>query len=196
MHQHDQTWALLLAGSKTWFVAPHDFDFNQTGNDYGKYQSFTKLAAKSDFQQCTQQESELVIVPAGWPHATFNLEHWTLGFGGQGRTRQSEYAAMVGDIAALEALGDADPKAIASFRPLFMAASVGNCAVIKWLVTRGSKVTTKNKEGLQSMHLAAQGGHCAVIELLASLGSKIAAKKQGWFKADAYGSRSRPPSCG
>ena len=92
-HQHWQTWGLLLAGQKTWYVSPPG-KTPRHPHRYSDESTLSTLAtARGGLLRCLQEEGEIVFLPKDWWHATFNKADWNLAIGGQGRIEGGIYDA-------------------------------------------------------------------------------------------------------
>ena len=95
-HQHRQTWGLLLAGRKVWYVAPP----LQLSVPPFRHKEEAELEGISSLQRCEQEEGEVVYLPRDWWHATFNKADWNLAIGGQGQIAGSAFQANRGELDA------------------------------------------------------------------------------------------------
>jgi ankyrin repeat protein len=76
-----------------------------------------------------------------------------------------------GDTAAVEALLDTDPRALArgdeqGMTPLLWAAVQGDVALVHLLLARGADAGVRDSRGATALMLAAERGHLAVVRLL------------------------------
>jgi ankyrin repeat protein len=84
-------------------------------------------------------------------------------------------AVRRGDLPAVEALLDADPRALGrgdaqGMTPLLWAAFQGDAEVARVLLARGADAGVKDPRGATALMLAAEGGHLAVVRLLVPSG--------------------------
>ncbi len=80
-------------------------------------------------------------------------------------------AVRRGDLSAVEALLDADPRALGrgdaqGMTPLLWAAFQGAAELARVLLARGADAGVKDPRGATALMLAAEGGHLAVVRLL------------------------------
>jgi hypothetical protein len=112
-HRHDASWLALLSGLKLWCFMP------PTKPPRSAHQrcSAEALLCDPNVTVCVQRPGDLVVVPRGWWHATYNLstdhaggcEHddtakcVAVGFGGLASSPGLHWQAAEGDVEALEA---------------------------------------------------------------------------------------------
>ena len=167
LHNHYRTWAASMAGTKLWYVAPPN-NLPIRPNIYHHEQELES----AKLLRCSQEQGDIVYLPAGWWHATFNKGDWVLTVGGQEQSEGTVYDAAAGDAAALR-LGNV------SVEHLSAAAGNGHTAVLELLSTKGVNLSSRDKEGLAPAHAAARHGHKAVLELLSTKGVKLSSKCKG-----------------
>jgi ankyrin repeat protein len=114
--------------------------------------------------------------------------------------KQMLSAALTGDVAAVAALLDADPRLcdLADRSPerrsvLHHAAGRGDVAVVELLLAAGAGVDKRSHDGSTPLHAAAAGGHLAVVRVLVAAGADVAARASGgygpWSAASHHGHR-------
>lgn len=120
-HSHGISWSALASGVKLWLLHPPN------GVKFG-----TSLMDVPGSLRCWQYATDVVVVPAGWWHATYNKSPWTVAFGGQGEWGAGALgvAARLGRDQDLQAL---TPRDLAGDL-LAMAARGGHASTVKLLL--------------------------------------------------------------
>jgi ankyrin repeat protein len=168
LHAHEATWALALSGKKNWFVAPP----RELPVRPHTHFSEEFLAKVPELQRCAQREGEIVYLPAGWWHATFAKDDWTLTLGGQGLSRGSMYHAARGDVEALQKASVTAEGAVGASMAS-AAAEGGHTAVLKYLAAEGVDLSRADEAGKTPTFRAVQNSHADVLDFLASQGVSI-----------------------
>merc|ERR1712196_283370 len=127
---------------------------------------------------------EIVYFGDRQPHATCNLEKFTLGIGGQGHIENWPpliQASYKGDVtAAYEAAGATEIDAVISSGRLAgqtaiqRAAQMGNVDIVAFLL--GKRVDT-NLGTMDILHAAVDMGHIAVVKLLTQKAGYVAVEQ-------------------
>ena len=170
-HQHDESWLALVTGSKEWRLfppggppPPHAHERVAAGD----------IDAQADgMLAVTQHASEVLYLPAGWWHATWNTEGLTVGVGGMGFIGGGELERLVraGSVAQLAAALGAGAEPEPEARPLSaVAAEVGRLEMLRWLSGRCEQSLQQRDQAQASvLHWAAAGGTDAHAECVAWL---------------------------
>lgn len=182
-HIHDETWLALLVGSKAWWVAPESF----TSADLPQGEPCTLLGngssvfeLPSDILFCVQLPGEIVYFGDDHPHATCNLEAFTLGIGAQGHTETWPPLAQVahrGDVATVRRLLDDGSAADLNIpigikggflgqTPFHRALQSGHADLVESMLSKRAQATTAGSQGVSPMHIVVQFGYVSLLQLL------------------------------
>lgn len=103
MHRHKEAWLAQVAGRKMWWLAPPaprdggvqnstghpPFPYKDLSLEEGSWpcawllrRSLVPVAAP--VFQCMQRPGDVLVLPAGWWHATCSLDYFNVAVGGQG----------------------------------------------------------------------------------------------------------------
>lgn len=159
MHQHFMSWLGLLAGSKRWFVFPPEKDMEGFSH---RHHSRRALRQAPGVKTCLQRAGDIVVLPGGWWHATFDEDEWTFGLGAQQYDPEDDettFAASIGNLSHLK-------KARATNALLKIAAEHGHNEAVHLLVKR--KASPK-----EALHTACHKGHLTVVETLLQLRANV-----------------------
>lgn len=152
LHQHFMSWLGLLAGAKRWLVFPPRLSTEL--EDFAHlHQPQEELAKLPGAMSCVQQEGDVVILPGGWWHATYDRKEWTLGLGAQQynpNDDEQHYAASIGNVSFLK-------KVKATNALLKQAAEYGHTEAVQLLLKAPLEDT---------LHTACHKGHVPVVNLL------------------------------
>eukprot|EP00435_Cladocopium_sp_Y103_P033078 s1240_g8.t1 len=152
LHQHFMSWLGLLAGAKRWLVFPPRLSTEL--EDFAHlHQPQEELAKLPGAMSCVQQEGDVVILPGGWWHATYDRKDWTLGLGAQQynpNDDEQHYAASIGNVSFLK-------KVKATNALLKQAAEYGHTEAVQLLLKAPLEDT---------LHTACHKGHVPVVNLL------------------------------
>lgn len=170
-HRHKETWLAQLQGRKLWLLIPG-------GRRPPALPPWRYLIERpSCLVCCVLHPGEVMFLPTGWWHATWNLDEFSLAVGWEGGA-SSEWSSQMhaiadGDVARLASLAEAD-------------GGLGE-------VTQ------------EMVELAARGGHVDVLEMLDGLGGReiimqdpaaaaVAAARGGHIRVLDFLARRHPPS--
>lgn len=156
----------LITGEKWWFVFPPQKDPPIKPH---KHHSKEVLEAAAGAQSCLQKASEVVALPQGWWHATFDSTAWTIGLGGQAWPDAEiepnggilNHLAGIGSIAGVLEFGTG-----ALTAPLRIATMHGHWQLVEELLKRSGDVRATDSGGRTLLHWAAAQGHARVIDVL------------------------------
>eukprot|EP00434_Breviolum_minutum_P024758 symbB.v1.2.021866.t1/scaffold1883.1/size97200/5 len=153
LHQHFLSWLGLLAGAKRWFVFPPG-QSGELEDIAHRHQSAADLAKIPGASSCVQNAGDVVILPGGWWHATFDRADWTFGLGAQQYNPNDDerhYAASIGNVSYLK-------KVKATNALLKQAAEYGHKEAVELLAVKAPMEDT--------LHTASHKGHVPVVEAL------------------------------
>jgi len=117
-HTHGQTWLAALVGRKRWFLyQPGQASSHVRGHPLYSASAWAcnvlpHLPPEKRPLTILQEPGEILYVPAGWAHATVNLDD-VLGFGRQSPLSEAagDHAALAKGIALGSPVSEADPEA-------------------------------------------------------------------------------------
>eukprot|EP00039_Didymoeca_costata_P021951 m.345813 g.345813 ORF g.345813 m.345813 type:complete len:463 (-) comp27391_c0_seq1:34-1422(-) len=99
-HNHGDAWLAQIRGSKLWLLYdPEKWPAENKTIALGKYpQVISKVIAstESDVRLCVVEEGDVIVVPRGWHHATFNLQE-TVAVGMQANFRPPIMASKISE---------------------------------------------------------------------------------------------------
>lgn len=157
LHSHGMTWIGLLAGTKDWYVFPPGQNVDQFLH---KFHSQKELRNAPGVRRCVQHTSDIVILPYGWFHATFDTSDWTVGFGAQTYPAPDWPASEAGFAASSGNTSDsALPSSEFSSGLLALAARSGHSAAVERMLRE--KVPYGS-----ALHQASRSGHVEVVNTM------------------------------
>lgn len=179
-HQHDETWFMLLAGKKAWWVADNS-TYMKVVESIDPCQLLGAAHLPAGIKFFVQQPGDLLYLPSGVPHATVNLDTFTFGLGSQGHTETWPMllrAAQRGDVDAVRELA-ARGEQVDAVNPdgenaLHRAALRGDLEMANVLLgeDRG-KLLIANRKGNEPIHIAATHGHVPLAAVLLEKRSSV-----------------------
>lgn len=198
-HRHDETWQVLLAGRKAWWLTPGETLPEGSGGD--PCVALARVAAGEalppEARLCVQQQGEVMYFGDQLNHATCNLDEFVLGVGAQGRADAwppLQRAARNGDAAAvrrlLEEVGDADARDARGNTALHRAVAGGHLAVVALLVGAGADVNLRDESSKHAMLASAERGDLELVRFLVEAGTPVRRKDKGSAQAVHWASLS------
>ncbi|CAE8629705.1 unnamed protein product [Polarella glacialis] len=192
-HRHAETWQLLLAGLKAWWISPGDLEKEISGGQpcAALRHEQARRGPRSEGDQkvpwlCVQHPGEAVYFGNNFPHATCNLEPFVLGLGAQGRTEgwiPLHRAAHQNDTATLQRIieetGEVDAVDQEGSSALHRAAAMGHLAAVSLLVSAGANLRSKDREGKNAATMAAERGDLTLLRFLSDAGTPVKRKDGG-----------------
>ncbi|CAJ1414029.1 unnamed protein product [Effrenium voratum] len=194
-HQHSETWQLLLAGAKAWWLAKPGTDLDKLllGDpcEALRHVKGAAPAKRSGLGEepwlCVQLPGEAVYFGDNFPHATCNLQSFVLGYGAQGLSSAwpaLHRAAHQNDLDLLQRLLEEKPAEVnrrdaSRFTPLMRGASAGHLAVLRRLVAAGARLEPMDAEGKSAAAMAAERGDLAALRFLADADAKLWRQERG-----------------
>lgn len=186
-HSHAETWQMLLAGYKAWWLANDDKVVLPTpiegdGDPCAALPSVLPRAksSRNGTRLCVQHPGDIFFFGNQTPHATCNLADFVLGVGAQGRSDAwppLHRAAWRGDVKAslqlIESSDDLDARDVTASSPLHRAVIAGHLPVAKLLVGAGADLRMRDQEGKHPLLMAAERGNDAMLNFLAESGAPL-----------------------
>lgn len=166
-HRHNESWLAQLRGRKAWLLVPPDADRPVALPPWWYLKE-----RPPDLMVCVLHPGEVLFLPSGWWHATWNLDDFTVAFGWEGGA-----SAVWGP--EMHAIADGDMKRLihwglhsadrATSAMAELAARGGHTEVLRWLLREDADVGL-GENGTPAALKAARGGHLAVLEILLRCG--------------------------
>lgn len=183
-HAHAETWQLLIAGLKAWWIGPPG-SAGLGGRDPcaalpRSQDAMLRSKEAVKLALCVQHVGEAIYFGNTMPHATCNLERFVLGVGAQGHAGDwptIHYAARANDTAevrrSVESEGDVDAVDAQGSTPLHQAVAGGHLATVSLLVGAGASLRKRDREGKHALISAAERGDLEVVRFLLDAGAPL-----------------------
>lgn len=165
-HRHNESWLAQIRGRKVWLMIPD-------GERPPALPPWRYLVDRPEIMLCCiLQPGEILFLPKGWWHATWNLDEFTLGVGWEG-------GASISWSDEMHAIADGDAERLAGTKPsaecvvtpamVELAARSGDVDVLRELLRLGADVVL-SRDAAPAAVAAARSGHLPVLQLLANQG--------------------------
>eukprot|EP00930_Biecheleria_cincta_P032073 TRINITY_DN22255_c0_g2_i1.p1 TRINITY_DN22255_c0_g2~~TRINITY_DN22255_c0_g2_i1.p1 ORF type:complete len:597 (-),score=108.42 TRINITY_DN22255_c0_g2_i1:5-1759(-) len=190
-HTHVETWQLLLAGLKAWWISSPGADLDRDLGEDPCTALRTADPTSSSLPRvkreggkpllCVQRPGEVMYFGDQMPHATCNLESFVLGIGAQGSSEpwasELHRAAHRNDTARIQRIieegGELNAYDHEARTALHRAVAMGHAAAADLLVSAGAGLRAKDREGKNAAAMAAERGDLRLLQHLTEAGCPV-----------------------
>ncbi len=177
LHTHDRAWVTQIAGRKMWLLAaPNALGLPEEVHPCSLLKTLREAdsppASLSNVHFCEVGPGETIYVPAKWYHGTCNMENFTLGVGGRGKSPLQQIDCLYCNLVPLQIALEWDIDLAAAVHSeglglLHTSAKVSCISVMKYLIQFRARV---NAEAMNRpatpLWVGAKYGHMEVAKLL------------------------------
>ncbi|CAJ1443145.1 unnamed protein product, partial [Effrenium voratum] len=171
LHRHNESWLAQIEGRKAWILVPPD---SPRPTEKAPWQYFSERPGRS--QVCVVLPGEILFVPRGWWHGTWNLDDsFAVGWEAAEFPSEAVAAVLKNDSDALQRLEGEE-----RLWALELCARSGNLEMLKQLHAFGSRVPPARATGRMEpvgpeqapavAIAAARSGQVPILDFLASSG--------------------------
>mmetsp|Transcript_124646 Transcript_124646/g.364014 ORF Transcript_124646/g.364014 Transcript_124646/m.364014 type:complete len:423 (-) Transcript_124646:58-1326(-) len=155
-HAHTDVWSAQVRGRKMWLLAPPGTKRLPKGLlPCTILRMRHRRELEQQLENCTVHPGEVLYLPSRWQHDTCNLDDFTVGVGGRGRSSSSHAACNYCDLPALRRAAEEDPGSLHAWdyydrQPLHVCAWVECLEGVEFLADRGVNVSAVTGKGIKS----------------------------------------------